>query len=295
MPKENLALIGVPIDCTGNAGGCDRAPWVFRKLGVQAAIGASHDFNDLSVRIDSKQRDKRSGVIGADSVVRVNTETREKVETTLRKGLTPIMLGGCCSYLMGALAAARRVFGKVGLAYLDGHMDLYDGTTSPDGECADMPMAFIFGKGPAILNDVFGQAFAPGDVSLVGYRDRYLAEPQGSILPEYFGPDFHQLDADGLRARGMKSVATDILAHQASDGKRFWLHLDWDILDEKILPSADYLMPGGLTLQEMVDLVRPLVQSPYMVGMSTACYNPDNDTDLRDGKKLVRAMGNIFQ
>jgi arginase len=295
MNKKNLALLGVPVDCTGNAGGCDRATWAFRKLGVRNAIGAKHDFNDLPVRIGNKLRDPASGVVGAADVVDVNRATHQGVADMLQGGLTPVLLGGCCSYVMGAVAAAREVIGDIALVYVDGHMDLYDGKTSPGGECADMPLAFILGKGPAILDGVLEKPFPASRIFLLGYRDGYLAEPLGSLLPEHFEPHLHHSNADELRETGLITTSHNILERLGLAGTKFWLHLDWDVLDENVLPSADYLMPGGLTVPELVELVKPLAQSPLMIGMSTACYNPDNDVDLRDGKMLVEAMGEIFR
>ena len=39
--------------------------------------------------------------------------------------------------------------GDLGLVYVDGHLDFYDGVTSPTGEAADMPIAVLLGDGPA--------------------------------------------------------------------------------------------------------------------------------------------------
>ena len=70
-------------------------------------------------------------------------------------------MGGCCSLLPGALAGARRVDGRVGLVYLDGHLDLYDGVTSPTGEAADMPISVVLGRGPQAWVDAAGSTTDP--------------------------------------------------------------------------------------------------------------------------------------
>ena len=51
--------------------------------------------------------------------------------------------------------------GAAGLAYLDGHLDLYDGRTSTTGEPADMPVSVITGRGPAAWS---GDLAAPWSV-----------------------------------------------------------------------------------------------------------------------------------
>ena len=289
-------VLGVPVDCTGRPGLCDRAPTVLRRLGIMAALGLAGDFPELAVRIDDPARDPVSGVKGAAQVADANHVVRRAVEAILRDGRRPILLGGCCSYLMGAIGAARAVLGRLGLCHVDGHLDLYDGRTSPEGECADMPLAFLTGHGPDLLDAVMG-AHAPigaADVALIGHRDTHLAAPRGSVLPADLGPGLLERDSDAVRRIGPARIAAQVLAHHRRGARRFWLHLDWDVLDQTALASADYPMPDGLSWDELVALMTPLVHSPMLIGLSTACYNPDNDPDLTDGRRIVGALARIF-
>jgi arginase len=293
---KNLALLGAPIDCTGRPGGTERAPSVLRRLGLLESVKARFDLSDLPVRIEGDTRDPDTGVKGSASVAAMTRIVREAVSSALLKGYRPLLIGGCCSMVMGAVAGARDELGRIGLVYVDGHMDLYDGQTSPSGECADMPLAFVLGRGPNFLDEPMGvrQPIAEADVSLIGYRDRYLCESAGSILPEDLGKDFHHRDVKSLRTTGLGAIAGEVLARQAAGAGRFWLHLDWDVLDEESLPSADYLMPNGLSWNELIQLVEPLAKSSLMIGMSTACYNPDNDRSGADGRRIVDTLGRIF-
>ena len=73
-----------------------------------------------------------------------------------------------------------------------------------------------------------------------------------------------------------------------------WLHVDLDVLDEKVFPATDYLIPGGLDWDELVELLRPVATDPNLVGWSVSCYNPEKDPDGADGRALVRAIEQIF-
>ena len=78
----------------------------------------------------------------------------------------------------------------MGLAYLDGHLDLYDGQTSTTGEPADMPISVITGNGPAAWSaDIGAPLVGPGQLALLGQRDRDEAAEYGSVLPEDAGLD----------------------------------------------------------------------------------------------------------
>ena len=46
---------------------------------------------------------------------------------------------------------------------------------------------------------------------------------------------------DDLRAQGLRDAGE--LA--AARPERYWIHLDVDVLDERVMPATDYLMPGG--------------------------------------------------
>ena len=106
------------------------------------------DRGDLAVRLIGTERDKRNGIKGWPAVADTTSAVRASVASVISAGDLPLLLGGCCTLLPGALAGARDVLGAVGLAYFDGHLDMYDGKTSPTGEPADMPISVICGLGP---------------------------------------------------------------------------------------------------------------------------------------------------
>ena len=48
-------------------------------------------------------------------------------------------------------------------------------------------------------------------------------------------------------------------------------------------------MPGGMTWNELVAVMRPLASSPRLIGASLGCYNPEKDPDGGNGRALVAA------
>lgn len=283
---NSRVVIGVPIDSSGNGGGLERAPIVLRRLGLAGAVGATRDFNDMPVRIRG-QRDPATGVIGFDSVLDLTREARRQVAAIVGDGLFPVIVGGDCSYLPGVIAGAGDAHGRVGLAYVDGHIDLYDGATSPSGECADMPLAMLLGHGPAGLGEVMGgdPMVAPDDVALLGPRDAADAVAAGSAAPGDYGLNLQ--DPARLRAGGLTAAGAEAASRFEAGPGRFWLHLDYDVLDEEAFPAVDYLMPGGLSAEEAVALIRPLAASPALIGLSLACYNPELDDPARSSGRLA--------
>lgn len=293
----SMTFIGVPIDSVGRAGGTEHGPAALREHGLVSVLGGD-DAGDLPVRIRGEERDGVTGIVGSPDVLATTAALREAVADSLRRGHRPFLAGGCCAELPGALAGARDVLGRVGLAYLDGHLDVYDGMSSPTGEAADMPVSVALGFGPAAWVDVAGGASLAGsDVNLIGYRDhdefatlRQLHD-EGTLDRGVGLFSLDALRADGPGADTARTIA-DGLAEVPGG---FWLHLDVDILDEEVFPATDYLMPGGMTWDELVSVMRPLASSPRLVGASVGCYNPEKDPDGENGRALVAAWGEALR
>ena len=143
----DVRLLGIPMDSAGGAIGTTFMPRVLRETGVIEAIGA-RDLGDLEVLIDPPVRDPDTGIVGSDSVLAATKTIREAVARNANPGGKLVLVGGCCTLAVGAIAGLRDAVGEVGVVYLDGHLDLYDGVNSPSGEAADMPLAVALGIGP---------------------------------------------------------------------------------------------------------------------------------------------------
>jgi arginase len=280
---SRFTLIGVPIDSVGRAGGTEHASAALRVHGLAEALDGV-DADDLDVRIRGEERDPATGILGSADVLATTRSIRAAVGRVVERGERPFLVGGCCSELPGALAGVRDMRGRIGLAYIDGHLDLYDGVTSPTGEAADMPLAVVLGLGPSAWVEACGGATtAAGDVYVLGYRDLEESQSYGMRHPDSV-PGLRHVDVAGVRSTGPAVVGREV-AETRSDG--FWLHLDVDVLDERVFPATDYLMPGGLELDELAALLRPLASSQALVGASLGCYNPEKDPDGSNGRALV--------
>ena len=145
-----------------------------------------------------------------------------------------------------------------------------------------MPMSVAFGRGPAAWVDAAGGASAaPADVVVLGARDpeeaarhRRPARGRRWLTSRSSAPASCALTAFAPRARGRARRLG------SRDGRRFWIHLDVDVLDERAMPATDYLMPDGLRLgRARRRCWCPLGASPGLAGLSLGCLNPEKDPD----------------
>ncbi len=290
-----VVALGVPIDCIGAPGpaaaafGCEQAPAALRRS--LDLTGALTDGGDLPVRLAGTARHPHNGIKAWPAVADTTSAVRSAVASMITAGDLPVLLGGCCTLLPGALAGARDVVGALGLAYLDGHLDMYDGRTSTTGEPADMPIAVISGAGPIDwVTHVDGPVVAPSRIALIGPRDRAEAEALESIRPEDMGIAA-EATPELIRSMGADVVAAAAIA---TAGSPFWVHLDVDVLDQDEFPATDYPMPGGLTFSELEALLEPLVAESGLIGFSVACYNPEKDPAGTSGAALAGLINSLF-
>jgi arginase len=286
MDPGRITLLGVPIDSVGEAGGTEHGP-----EGLRAHLSPGLlDAGDTAVQLRGGVRDAESGWLDLDDVVRMSAEVRLRVAELTAAGRVPLILGGCCTLLPAALAGARDSLGEVGLAYFDGHLDLFTGDTSPTGEGADMPVAAILGMAPPGLIEAIGPVpvVAPERMVLIGARDR---EELDLIAPLPQGLGIGRIvDREALRDADLDEVGRSIASSLTADGGRFWLHLDVDILDEADFPATDYLMDDGLTMEELTGLIAPIAGSEGLIGLNVTCFNPEKDPDGRCGAALAELL-----
>lgn len=296
MQDALWTVLGVPIDCSGRAIGCERMPAALRAADLIARLGA-RDLGDLVVWIDDSTRDLATGIIGFDAVCASSAAIRGALGDILARSERPLLVGGDCTLLIGACAALKDRFGRYGLAFVDGHLDFYDGRTSPTGEAADMDLAILSGFGPPGLIDLAGDPplVDPADVVVLGYRDGEQAGADGALDPAVAAPAIQLYDAMALRGAAAARIGGDVAAAFADAPGRFWLHLDFDVLDESVMPAVDYRMPGGLLWDELAQLLLPLAHSPVLIGVDITIYNPALDPDGAYAQRIVDLLADVLR
>ncbi|MDP9219642.1 MAG: arginase family protein, partial [Actinomycetota bacterium] len=157
------------------------------------------------------------------------------------------------------------------------------------------PVGALLGLGWPDLLRLMGPkpVVAHGDAVVIGARDPDEAADLGD-LPDRLG--IMQRDRDAVvadpSAAGHAAVAH--FAAGTATAPVYWVHLDVDVLDEAAFPATDYLMPNGIDLDQLAEVLRPLAQHPAMIGFSLGCYNPSKDPDGRYGVALADLLADVL-
>jgi arginase len=264
---------------------------VLRDAGLAERV-AARDAGDLELTAGSGVRGP-SGLLNERALGRLVVTTREAVSRSLARGRLPLLAGGDCPVLLGALAAGRDRFGEAGLLLVDGHEDAWPPRLSPTGEASDSEVAIALGLVDRLPEPLDGLAplLAPGALALLGPRDRAEIEQAGEAsLKETVALLWDDQD---VRARGADAAAREALGVLAEGAPAFWLHIDLDVLRTDDFPAVDYPQPGGLAWHELLEIASRALGAPGCFGCSVGIYNPDLDPDRTSAARVVRFAGEL--
>jgi arginase len=288
-------LIGVPYTSMAKPGGIANGIRVLREAGLAeslAARGDVRDGGDLELLEVTGVRGP-SGLLGESALAHLVSATRTAMARSLDGGRLPLLVGGDCPVLLGALAAGRDRLGKAGLLLVDGHEDAWPPGLSRTGEASDCEVGIALGRVeglPAPLDELV-PLLAPEALAMLGPRDRRELDEAGVESLE--GTPAVFLDDAAIRARGAAVAAQEAIAALTRSSSSFWLHVDLDVLRTDDFPAADYLQPGGLTWQELLEIAAPALTDPLCFGCSVVIYNPDLDPDRSSAARIVRFASDL--
>ena len=291
-------VIGAPLESSGKGEGEERGPAALRATRLLTRLNPE-DQGDIEARVASSARDPETGVIGYRDVLAASRELRDAVAGIRANGRRPLVLGGDCTLLIGALAGVQGCLGvgeRLGLVMLDGHLDAYDGRTSPSGECADMDLTIALGGGPAELAGLGATSplVGPDDAVAIGYRHPDLSEmpPEwhSALEPELVDPRVEVIEAEAVAAPRDPTLGARIERDLRGGPGRFWMHLDADAINPEEMPAVSYREPGGLSSAQVGSLLGPLGRSPALCGASVSDLNADRDPHGACARLLARLI-----
>jgi len=275
--------LGLRPPVPGTIPGCYKLAGALRDQRLLDRLGARDGGVVVPPRYDRGDWTLGDGVFNAPAIARYTRRLAERVGEHVRDGEFLVVLGGDCSILLGSALALRRR-GRYGLAFLDGHSDFRHVGNSPAvGAAAGEDLALVTGRGQPDLADLdgLGPYIRDEDAFVLGIRD------DDECRDELAGLNIRYAAVEDVRREGPAAVAAAALAVvESTNLAGFWVHLDADVLDPSVLPAVDSPDPGGLTVDEVRDLLRRLAASSRCVGLQVTVYDPDLDPEA-DGAVLL--------
>lgn len=202
-----------------------------------------------------------------------------------------MVIGGDCSVLLGGLYGLRLAGGR-GLVHIDGDNDFYHpgnyNVNSRLGSAAGMDLALASGRGEALLTEwphVSGPLARDAEIVQVGERD---SANTGKFI---VGTGIAQFTVQRALREGVEATAGRTIAQLAAQKlDRAWLHVDLDVLDERVMPAVDSPGRPGFNFDQLAAFVGALCASKRIAGADFAIYDPDRDPQAKFAAPLVRCI-----
>lgn len=250
--------------------GLGRGPGALLNAGlVRRLVAIGHDVTEPVEAILTDEERTRGPV--AVNIGKLGGKTATLVAAAREAGMGALVLAGDDTSAIGAVAGLQQAAGAgaaIGVVWLDAHGDFNTPETSYSGILAGMPVAILAGlAGPLWRGAAHLDAPIPTDrILIAGARD--LDEQEANLIRS---TDVRLLTTDEIRSGDGLATAVNRLAATC---ELIYLHVDLDVLDPPLVPSASTPSADGLSIAEAAGAMTTVLQSGIVAAVGIAGLNP---------------------
>ena len=226
-------------------------------------------------------------------LVRLNKTISQYSQMCFKTHQPFLLVGGDHSCALGTWSGILNSLetpDKLGLIWLDAHLDAHTFYTSPSGNIHGMPVA-----------------------ALLGYADKKLAS---------FYPSNTYIDAENLKIIGVRSYEeqeyqllkrhdvsisfsdqfislTQLLSSTVKELSQTCQYLgvsiDLDVVDPKDAPGVETPAKGGIRAVELINAISKIRNSPKICALEISEFNPENDIDNKTLHLIKHLVDAFYQ
>jgi arginase len=294
---SGVELIGVPFDGFGRPGNQAHAAAALRAAGIGDVFG--HAVRDTDIALPPPEPTRGpSGLLNEPALLAMTDALTEKVDEAVSAGRFPVVFGGDCSMLLGIVSGLRNAADDLGLVFVDGHEDTMPLDVSEDGEAANTEIGLLLGITGRLLTGPLALRVPPLD------RNRLaVLGPRDDTWRRRF--NVGTLADCGVWLAPLADVAAEpaevgrrALAALRPQTRRWWLHIDLDVLDPLEFAAqgtpGDAGTPGGLTWAQLTTLVGAMIDDGGCAGCSLTIYDPEQDQNGSDAARIAEFVREVL-
>jgi len=300
IPKENVSIIGFPMDLGADRRGVDMGPSALRIAGLQVKLEALgykvEDNGDIKIEIMERQKIKNPKLKYLDEILKTSKLLAEKIEKVLEKGDFPLCIGGDHSMALGTISGIASYCKKrkmrLGVIWIDAHSDMNTDKTSPSGNIHGMPLAALLGLGcDELVNFLgFSPKLHPENCALIGIRS--IDETEKINIKKLKVPIYTMNDIDKL---GIHRIIAKVLKQFREKVDHIHISFDLDSVDPLVAPGVGTPIPGGLSYREAHLLMETIAECGCMSSIEIAEVNPildhKNQSAVFTAELIASSMG----
>jgi arginase len=303
-----IEIHGAPFDLGGARQGSRLGPDALRLAGITQSL-----FTDLSLEgvdhgniLVDLTASEGDGIPFAKPTCEALTKLKVATNSVLERGNFPIMLGGEHSMSAGPVAALVDKYGdKLGILWIDAHVDINTPDQSPSQNIHGMPLALLCGfesgvKGSLdddwklLQNSVVDRHLNPANICWFGLRDIDPGERARARMG--CAITMHDIDRDGVLGCWNR-----INQHLKARGCEYlYVSLDVDAMDPILAPGTGTAVRGGLTYREahfLAELIYNSIQAERnyrLIGLDVVEVSPIHDSNNQTAIVATEWVASLF-
>ncbi|MCY9182123.1 arginase [Bacillus haynesii] len=299
MLKQQISMIGVPMDLGQLRRGVDMGPSAIRCAGVNERLESlCQDIEDLGdMTIGQREDEKEGGEPASEelrnlkAITKASAKLAETVDNIVASGAFPLVLGGDHSIAIGTLAGLARHYQNLGVIWYDAHADLNTKESSPSGNIHGMPLAISLGIGHEGLTSIYGKKTKIKAENIVIIGARSLDDGEKELIRDKGIKVYTMHEIDRL---GMTRVMEETIDYLRGRTDGVHLSLDLDALDPNDAPGVGTPVAGGISYRESHLAMEMLEESKLITSAEFVEVNPILDEKNRTAEAAVALMGSLF-
>ena len=208
---------------------------------------------------------------------KLNQSISDFTEYWLKRQQPFLVIGGDHSCAMGTWAGVLNGLEtqkRLGLIWLDAHMDAHTFKTTPSGNIHGMPLSALLGKADGKLQHLLPtlKAIEPENLILLGTRS-YESEEQEllkqSDVVVVYAEQIYDFEHLFVHAVEKLNHSCDVIG----------ISIDLDFIRPEDAPGVETPVAGGIPAQALLNALAQIKQQPKICGLEISEFNPDADVN----------------
>jgi arginase len=228
-----------------------------------------------------------------NGVVAVCERVADAVNQTIKKNIFPIVLAGDHSTSIGTIAGIKMANPnkRLGVVWIDAHVDIHSPYTTPTGNLHGMPIAASLGednssnklnKPDAITIELWNKLKKIGGITpKINYQDVVFISPRDMEPEESFLLKKHkvkQFTTAEIKRNGVEKIARDTMVH-LNKCDLIYVSFDVDSMDSSISKGTGTPVRNGISEKEAGSLCVRLIQNEKVCCFEITEINPTLDRE----------------
>ena len=282
-----LQIIGAEVGEGASDGGCKWGAAALREHGIQQALAATGRIVTWGDNVTATPASASSRL---DAIEQFSARLSTSVERALRQGHQPLVIGGDHSCAVGtwsAVAHSLRPQGRLGLIWIDAHLDAHTPDTSDSQAPHGMPLAALLGHGSDGMTGLYGwkHKLQPSDVVVIGARSYEPAEV--ALLAAL---NVRVMFMDEVLQRGFAACFAEARDTVQRNTVGWGISFDLDGLDPQDAPGTGTPVETGIRLADALQVLAGVSDDPRFVAMEMTEYNPLKDFGGRTAQAATQLV-----